>query len=158
MKKKYQVLGLIVLLLCSIIYDFQYPEKIEKKKEKALSYVVLEGAFLKQGKYEYSGKKTVKDIVDTVGVTPEANLKALSLQMQLKDESIIYLPKKMKNSISLNRASKEELMKLERVGEKTALKIIEYRKKHSFICIEDIMNVPGIGEKTYRRLRDQLCL
>lgn len=100
MQKKYQILGFLILLLCSIIYDFQQPEKIEKKNKEASSYVILEGAFLKQGKYEYQGQKTIKDIVDTVGVTDTANLQALSLNRQLKDESIIYLPKKSQRCVS----------------------------------------------------------
>ncbi len=158
MQRKYQILGFLILLLCSIIYDFQQPEKIEKKNKEASSYVILEGAFLKQGKYEYQGQKTIKDIVDTVGVTDTANLQALSLNRQLKDESIIYLPKKSQRCVSLNKATKEELMTLDRIGEKTALKIIEYRNKYTFTCIEDIMNISGIGQKTYKRIREELCL
>lgn len=49
-------------------------------------------------------------------------------------------------------------MTLDRIGEKTALKIIEYRKKYTFTCIEDIMNISGIGQKTYKRIREELCL
>ena len=47
---------------------------------------------------------------------------------------------------------------LQGVGEKTALKIIDYRQQHPFETIEDIMNISGIGEKTYLRLREHLCL
>lgn len=78
--------------------------------------------------------------------------------MLLKDESVIYLPIYNNKCVSLNNATKEELMTLERVGEKTAQKIIDYRKQQPFTCIEDIMNVSGIGEKSYQRLRDYLCL
>lgn len=158
MKKKYQIIGFITLLLCSIIYDFQKPELVEVNNQETYSYVILEGAFLKQGKYEYEGKKTVQDIVDEVGVTSTANLNALSLHSELKDESTIYLPVQSQKSISLNHASKEELMSLDRIGEKTAQKIIDYRQKQSFTCLEDIMNVQGIGQKTYERLRENLCL
>lgn len=57
MKKKYQLLGFILLVICSIIYDFQKPEKQLNIQEPASSYVILEGAFLKQGKYEFEGEK-----------------------------------------------------------------------------------------------------
>jgi len=157
MKKKYQILGFIILLFCSVIYDFRQPETVETQEE-ALSYVILEGAFLKQGKYEYEGEKTVQDVVDEVGVTSTANLAALSLDTKLKDESTIYLPVQSNQSISLNHASKEELMTLDRIGEKTAQKIIDYRNEQSFTCLEDIMNIQGIGQKTYERLRESLCL
>lgn len=158
MKKIYQIFGLIILLLCSIIYDFRQPEVIETKEQKALSYVILEGAFLKQGKYEYEGKKTIQDVVNEVGVTSTANLDAIALDYPLKDESTIYLPSQSKQSVSLNHATKEELMTLDRIGDKTAQKIIDYRQKHPFTCLEDIMNVQGIGQKTYERLRENLCL
>lgn len=158
MKRKYQVLGFIVLVICSIIYDFQKPEEQFNIQEPAPSYVILEGAFLKQGKYEFEGKKTIKNVIEEVGVLSNANLEALSKDALLKDESVIYLPIYSNKCVSLNNATKEELMTLERVGEKTAQKIIDYRKQQPFICIEDIMNVSGIGEKLYQRLRDYLCL
>ena len=158
MKKKYQIISLFILLICSVIYDYQTPEKVNTQEQKSYSYVILEGAFLKQGKYEYEGEKTVDDLVKEVGVQDDANLKALSLNNILEDESIIYLPLKSSSTISLNKASKEELMTLKRVGEKTAQKIIDYRLQHPFTCLEEIMNISGIGEKTYQNLRDFLCL
>jgi competence protein ComEA len=158
MKRKYQILGFILLLICSIIYDFQKPVEINKEKQEEMSYVILEGAFLKQGKYQFKGKKTVQQIIDDVGIENQANLKALSLDMIVQDESTLYLPLKSKHCISLNHASSQQLMTLERVGKKTALKIIEYRQKHPFQRLEEIMNIQGIGEKTYQRLREHLCL
>lgn len=157
MKKKYQICGFIILFLCSVAYDFQKPEKIIETQESH-SYVILEGEFLKEGKYEYDGEKTIQNIVDEVGVTQQANLSALSLNLSVVDESRLYLPSIQKKSISLNHATQEQLMTLSGIGEKTAQKIIDYRKEQPFYTIEDIMKVKGIGEKTYLRLRDLLCL
>ena len=156
MKRKYQIFGFIIILLCSVVYDFQIPE--DNQSTQALSYVILEGAFLKTGKYEYEGKKTIGDLVEEIGVKSHANLKALSLDLPLKDESIIYLPIQNQKMVSLNHATKEELMTLDRIGEKTAQKIIGYRQNQPFLYLEDLMNVSGIGKKTYLRLRDYLCL
>ena len=36
--------------------------------------------------------------------------------------------------------------------------IIDYRNKQDFVYIEDIMNISGIGEKTFEKIRDYLCL
>lgn len=157
MKRKYQILCFIILIICSVIYDYQKPETV-KQTEKSMSYVVLEGEFLKQGKYEYEGEKTVQDLIDEVGISEKANTKAVLLSSLLVDESRIYIPPHNGNSVSLNQATKEELMTLKGVGEKTADKIIEYRNTQEFTCIEDIMNVSGIGEKTYLKLRESLCL
>jgi len=157
MKKKYQILGFIILLICSIVYDFQEPEH-ESVQQVELSYVILEGEFLKTGEFEFEGQKTVKDIVDEVGITEKANLDALSMNNLVQDETRLYLPMYQDDCVSLNKASKTELMTLKGIGEKTAEKIIEYRNQTPFTCIEDIMNISGIGEKTYLRLRDRLCL
>ena len=52
-----------------------------------------------------------------------------------------------KNLISLNHASKEQLMTIKGIGPKTADKIIDYRNEHPFATIEEIKEVSGIGEK-----------
>lgn len=59
--------------------------------------------------------------------------------------------------ISINTASKEELMTLPGVGESKALSIIEYREKNGlFNSIEDIKNVSGIGDSLYEQIKDYI--
>ena len=71
--------------------------------------------------------------------------------------TVFYIPEGT-NLISLNNATKEQLMTIKGIGDKTADKIIEYRQKTPFCTIEDITNISGIGEKTYLRIRSLLCL
>lgn len=61
--------------------------------------------------------------------------------------------------INLNTANVADLQKLTGIGEKKAEQIIAYREqKGSFKKIEDLMQVSGIGEKTFASLKDQLAV
>jgi competence protein ComEA len=57
--------------------------------------------------------------------------------------------------INLNNADKNQLQQLTGVGPATAEKIINYRTEYGpFKRKEELMNVSGIGEKTYEKLKD----
>jgi competence protein ComEA len=57
-------------------------------------------------------------------------------------------------TIDLNSASVSDLESLPGVGRRTAERIIEYRQKNgSFKKIEELMNVKGIGEKSFLKLK-----
>jgi competence protein ComEA len=61
--------------------------------------------------------------------------------------------------VNLNTATARDLEVLPGIGERTAARIIEYRQKNGpFKKIEDLMNVGGIGEKTFLRLKPQLTV
>ena len=50
-------------------------------------------------------------------------------------------------------------MQLPRVGAKTAERIVAFRKQHGgFQRPEELMNVKGIGEKSYAKLKPFLAL
>lgn len=56
--------------------------------------------------------------------------------------------------VNLNTATAQQLDRLPGVGPKTAALILEYRQKTGgFKRVEDLMNVRGIGEKTFLKLR-----
>lgn len=61
--------------------------------------------------------------------------------------------------VNLNSASVEQLTALPGIGERTAQRIVEYRQKNGpFKKPEDLMNVKGIGEKSFLRLKNQLTV
>lgn len=61
--------------------------------------------------------------------------------------------------ICINTASKEELMTLSGVGESKANAIIAYREENgTFEKIEDIMNVSGIGEAAFEKIKTQITV
>ncbi|MBQ3568561.1 MAG: ComEA family DNA-binding protein [Anaerotignum sp.] len=61
--------------------------------------------------------------------------------------------------ININTAAAEELMLLPSVGEGRAADIIQYREENGgFGRIEDIMQVSGIGEKTFEEIKEQITV
>lgn len=61
--------------------------------------------------------------------------------------------------VNLNTAGREELMTLSGVGEARAAAIIAYREQNGgFTSPEEIMQIEGIGEKSYERLKDRITV
>ena len=61
--------------------------------------------------------------------------------------------------LNINTASEEELTQLKRIGPKYAQGIVEYRQKNGpFKQPEEIMQVPGIGSKTYELNKDWIIV
>ena len=68
-------------------------------------------------------------------------------------------PQAPQRPVNLNTATVTELMQLPRIGQKTAERIVAFRKQHGgFQRPEELMNVKGIGEKSYARLKPFLAL
>jgi competence ComEA-like helix-hairpin-helix protein len=69
-----------------------------------------------------------------------------------------YLLKETK-SVNINRASMEELMKLNGIGPVLAHRIIEYRLKNGPIKDKDeLKKVPGIGSKKFEAIKDYIVI
>lgn len=145
----------------------------EKEKEKIpplLVYVC--GAVERVGVYEMQeGERKMAAIEKAGGFREDAQKEALNLAEKVVDGERIYIPSQVEVSptesegvpfegekkIHLNQASKEELMKLQGVGEAKAEAILQYRQEHGgFQKVEDILNVSGIGEKLFEKIQEEI--
>lgn len=63
------------------------------------------------------------------------------------------------SKININKATKEELMTLSGIGEAKAIAIIKYREDNNgFKDISEIMNISGIGESIYNKIKDYITI
>lgn len=61
--------------------------------------------------------------------------------------------------VSINKATKEQLMTLSGIGESKALSIISYRETNgAFKTIEEIMDVTGIGEAIFAQIKESITI
>ena len=76
---------------------------------------------------------------------------SFSFAAQQKQEAIII--------VNLNTATRTELIQIPRIGESMAERIVEFRKANGpFKRIEEIMNVRGMGEKTFLSIKPYLTV
>ncbi len=63
------------------------------------------------------------------------------------------------SAININTAGVEELASLDKVGDKYAKRIVEYREKNgTFEKVEDIVKVKGIGPKILEANKDRIVV
>ena len=67
-----------------------------------------------------------------------------------------FLPEE---TIDLNSATVEELQRLDGIGPALAQAIVDYREQNGpFTALEQLLEIPGIGEKRLEKNRDRLRL
>lgn len=61
-------------------------------------------------------------------------------------------------SVDLNNATQKELTSLKGIGKSKAEAIIEYRKKHCFNSVDEVVKVKGIGKKFVEKHKGELSV
>ena len=142
-------------------------EKLGENGADILS-VTIEGAVLHPGTYYLNEGALVKDVLEMAGgFRSDADTEAIDKQAGLTDGQKIQVnqidpgtkakAEGQEGKIDINSAAASELEQLPGIGEVLSARIIEYRDQHGkFIRIEEILNVPGIGEKRYESLKDYI--
>ena len=109
-------------------------------------------------KFELNNVSSIKDECicnDSVISNCLDNNYSLIVTNEQQEDSVIINDGK----VSINTGSLEDLMTLNGIGESKAKAIIEYREKNGlFKTIEEIMNVSGIGDAAYQKIKDTIKL
>jgi len=144
------------------------------KAEKPIK-VYLTGQVKSPGVLTLSEGARVEDAIELAGGTlPDADLDRINLARKLKDEGMYHVPAVGEEisdnmdpdaasamgsdaKVNINEADQAQLETLNGIGPSKAQKIIQYREENGdFQSIEELMNVSGIGEKTFEGLREQI--
>ena len=141
--------------------------------------VDVAGEVKEPGVYLLASGARVEDALERAGgPSRNADLSQINRAAKLEDGRQVLVPPKPSRSavaaaaapggaapaapdqpINLNTATLEQLDTLDGVGPSTAQKIIDYRTEHGgFTAIDELDQIPGIGEKRLAALRDRVRL
>jgi len=149
----------------------------ETEKEETEVIVDIAGAIRKPGVYSLPAGSRIQDLLIACGglsqtADREWVAKNLNRAAPLTDGVKIYIPHQQEergkiagshtqagNLVNINQAEAALLESLPGIGPSMAQRIIEYRQSQGgFKSLEELMAVPGIGPKTFHRLKDQITL
>lgn len=161
-------------------------EKNELKEEITDEEIIVHitGEVENEGIIKIKKDSRLADVIEEAGgITDNADLSKINLAYSIKDGQKIYIPNKNDNEndgeyiteeageqvveeskketgkVNINSAKQTELETLSGVGPSTALKIINYREANGkFETIEDIKNVPGIGDAKFESIKEDICV
>jgi competence protein ComEA len=134
-------------------------------------FVDVTGAVNNPGVYTLTGRSRVIDAIKAAGDSaPGADLSTINLARVLNDGEQIYVDSTVVNSsgqrvskkvssgpININRATLRQLDALDGIGPVIAGRIIEYRKKNgSFLSVDDLQKVSGIGAAKFAQIKSKV--
>ena len=162
---------LIAFILGGILIDFNHSraedEVVDNSYTVSYIYVDIKGAIKNPSVYRVTGGTRLFQLIEIAGgLTSDCDTKNINLSKKLNDEESIYIPflgdeisSIGENLVNINTATKDELDSLPGIGAVTAQAIIDYRTNIGvFKKIEDIMNVSGIGESSFEKIKDYITV
>ncbi len=126
---------------------------IVKENSRLIDLVELAGGLTKDATNSVNLAQIVSDgqRIEILSVEDEKNL--------LKNNSIPEENKISSNLVNINTATINELMTLTGIGSSKAKSIISYRDSNNgFKSIEELMNIEGIKEGVFNKIKDSITI
>ena len=158
MKKIGKLIPLIIILYISAGHQGKTTALNMQKSQK--KQVELKGEVQQPGICEVNWHAPMQEILDQCGGVKEtAHLDQMNLTQVPNNGDVIIITKKTTSAcISINTADAKTLDQLPGIGLKMAERIIQERTIAPFQTLEDIKRVKGIGDKSFEKMKDQICL
>lgn len=162
--REVQTMKKALIILIVVICYFQRYDYIDLSRyQSELIHVEVKGEIKRPNVYELHYQSKLEDLIEKAGgFKDKADTSSLNMNKDLHDKDVIVIQKidqNTKEKISINAATLEQLTQLNGVGPATAQKIIDYRNQvGSFQSLEEIMNISGIKEKLFAKIKDYICL
>lgn len=153
-------------------------ETAEENEEQIFVYIC--GAVENPGVYAMDEGSRVFQLVDLAGgFRADADLQSVNQAEQVADGQMIRILTQEESAagetsgtdtagaaavsdegkVNINRADREQLTTLNGIGDTKAAAIIQYRESHgSFQSIDEIMQVDGIAQGTYDKIKDDIVI
>jgi len=140
-----------------------------KANARVFDVVEKAGGLLKTADVSYTNlsKKVVDEMTIYIYTSKEIKSRKEEIKVvchcpELKNDACITPNNEDKvetSKVAINRAGKEEFLKITGIGEVLAERIVKYREEHgAFESIDAIKNVSGIGDALYQKIKDSLTL
>ncbi len=141
--------------------------------EAQIYYVHVCGEVNNPGVYALPEGSRIFEAVEAAGgLTDLAEERSLNQAKLIEDGMQIAVPNREEAAaqeniqkeiaqglVNLNAATKEQLMTLPGIGESRAEAILQYREQSGgFQAVEEIMNVSGIKEAAFEKIRDKITI
>lgn len=152
--------------------DIGNSKSTQETVTQSMIYIHVCGAVMKEGVVVLPEGSRGKDALDAAGGFAEnAARDAVNLAETLKDGMKLYFPtteecaegmwtaQEESGLVNINTAGVDVLCTLPGIGEAKAKSIVAYREANgSFGSIEDIMNVSGIKDNAYNKIKDLITV
>ena len=129
----------------------------------------ISGEVLYPGDYYLTASSTLQELIDAAGgLTSKADSSAINPNIALGSHTSFYIPPSSEKEsscveteilkININTATANELVTAGFTSSQSKA-IVDYRTTNgNFTCIEDIINVKGVGQGTFEKVKNKITI